>query len=95
MGNRARHPDKDIEAAIKHAESKGWTVKKRDGKGHAWGILLCPYNDNSCRGGIFCRVSIWSTPKNPQNHARDLKKHVDGCIKSKQHENMEKGQEDV
>ena len=51
-------------------------------------VPLCqstrPYNDNACRNGIFCQISIWSTPKNPQNHARDLKKHVDGCIKAKE-----------
>jgi len=42
MSNRPRHPDKDIEAAIAHAEELGWTVKKRTGKTHAWGLLLCP-----------------------------------------------------
>ena len=39
MSNRPRHPDKDIEAAIAHAEELGWTVKKRIGKTHAWGIV--------------------------------------------------------
>ena len=28
MSNRPRHPDKDIETAIAHAEELGWTVKK-------------------------------------------------------------------
>ena len=94
MSNRPRHPDKDIEAAIAHAEELGWTGKKRTGKTHAWGLLLCPYNDNACRNGIFCQISIWSTPKNPQNHARDLKRHVDGCIKAKE-DNENKGDSDA
>ena len=58
MSNRPRHPDKDIEAAIAHAEELGWTVKKRTGKTHAWGLLLCPYNDNEI-GRASCRERVY------------------------------------
>ena len=34
-----KHPDKEIDAVIRHAKSRGWTVKKAGG--HAWGILKC------------------------------------------------------
>ena len=34
MAKRPRHPDKDIEVAVKYAESKGWTWTAS--RGHAW-----------------------------------------------------------
>jgi hypothetical protein len=34
---RARHPKKEIEAAIQHAEANGWRVTV--GGSHAWGKL--------------------------------------------------------
>ena len=73
-----KHPDKEIDAVIRYAKAKGWTVKTTGG--HAWGILMCPQNSVACRYGQFCRMSIWSTPKNPGNFARRLKKKIDGCI---------------
>lgn len=72
-----RHPDDDIEAAIRHAEKHGWTCLKA--RGHAWGLLRCPWNDRECRCGEFCQQSIWSTPRNPANHARQLRRIVDRC----------------
>ncbi len=74
---RNRHPDKDIEAALCYAETKGWKIVKRTG--HAWGSLRCPRNDQDCRCGLFCQMSIWSTPKNPMRHAQQLQQKVDGC----------------
>ena len=76
---RSRHSNKDIEKAICHAEESGWRVKESTGKGHSWGSLYCPYNDAECRCGEFCISSIWCTPKNPDNHARQLRKIVDNC----------------
>lgn len=77
---RPRHPDKEVELAILHAEATGWTCMKRDGKGHCWGILRCPHNDAKCRCGEFCQLSVWSTPRNGGNHARQIVRRVDGCI---------------
>lgn len=76
---RRRHPNKDIEAALQYAESFGWEVKVKKG-GHSWGQLLCPNNDNECRCGDFCIMSVWSTPRNPQGHANQLAGKIDGCI---------------
>lgn len=73
-----KHPNKEIDAVIRYAKTKGWTVKTAGG--HAWGILKCPRNSTDCRCGLFCRMSIWTTPKNPGNFARRLKKKIDGCI---------------
>jgi hypothetical protein len=70
--SRPRHPNKHIEAAIQHAEALGWRVKLS--QGHAWGQLYCP---QSTREG--CIVSVWSTPKNPENHARHVRRDIDLC----------------
>ncbi len=72
MGSRPRHPDKEIEAAVTYAEQHGWVWFKV--KGHAWGKLYCTRHD---RDG--CRLFVWSTPKSPGNHARQLKRMVDHC----------------
>ncbi|AWH21278.1 hypothetical protein [Stenotrophomonas sp. ZAC14D2_NAIMI4_6] len=76
---RSRHPDKDIETALRFAEERGWWL--RIGGSHAWGRIYCPYNDKECRCGEFCVVSIWSTPRNPANHARALRRVVENCIR--------------
>jgi hypothetical protein len=80
MGRR-KHPNKEVEAALKHAESRGWEVEP--GGSHAWGKVYCPYKDEDCRCGEFCITSVWSTPKNPGNHARDLRKVVNNCTSHK------------
>jgi len=76
---RSRHPKKGVEAALAHAESQGWRVEERHGRGHAWGPLYCPYQDHECRCGVFCRASVWSTPRSPDQHARQIRKVVDLC----------------
>jgi hypothetical protein len=43
---RSKHPNKEIEAAVQHAEGKGWRVTSS--KGHAWGKMYCPFNDPEC-----------------------------------------------
>ena len=73
-----KHPNKDIREALEYAKQKGWQVKQ--GGSHAWGKIYCPYNDSDCRCGEFCKISIWSTPKNPINHAKQIRRVVDNCI---------------
>ncbi len=75
------HQNKEIAAALEYAVSKGWRIV--EGGSHAWGQMYCPYNDKECRCGEFCRASIWSTPKNPQNHAKQIRRIVDNCIMQK------------
>lgn len=70
--SRPRHPKPAVEKAVQYAEQLGWRVVISNG--HAWGRLLCPF---STRDG--CIVSVWSTPRNPENHARHIRKVVDGC----------------
>ena len=81
-----RHPKKEVNEAILYAESQGWRVEV--GGSHGYGKLYCPYNDKSCRGGKRCRVSIWSTPKSPGNHARRLKEVVDNCTAAQKADNI-------
>jgi hypothetical protein len=70
--SRPRHPDKHIENAIKHAESLGWRVEMSNG--HAFCRIFCPLD--SQEGHI---VSVWSTPKVLENHARHIRRKVDSC----------------
>lgn len=74
---RNKHPKPEIESAIRHAEAHGWTI--REGGSHAWGRMLCPYNDSDCRCGEFCIVSIASTPRSAGNHGKQLRRVVDNC----------------
>lgn len=74
---RPKHPNKEVEAALAHAEARGWRIEPA--RGHAWGRMYCPWNDDECRCGEFCIASIWSTPRNPANHARQIRRVVDGC----------------
>lgn len=74
---RKQHTNKEVEAALRHAEKQGWSVVAKGG--HAWGRIKCPFNDKDCRCGEFCIASVWSTPKNPSNHARQLMRVVNKC----------------
>jgi hypothetical protein len=79
---RAKHPNKEVESALRHAEAHGWRISV--GGSHAWGRIYCPYNDPECRCGEFCMTSVWSTPRNAENHARQLRRAVDNCAIRKQ-----------
>jgi hypothetical protein len=73
-----KHPNKEIQEAIQYAENRGWTLKTS--RGHCWGKIYCPHNDENCRCGEHCITSIWSTPKNCSNHAKQIKRLVNNCI---------------
>jgi hypothetical protein len=66
---RRTHPKPPVEKALRYAESNGWTITPKTG-GHAWGTARCTED---------CVVSIWSTPKNPDNFARQITRRVDKC----------------
>ncbi len=67
-----RHPNKSIQAALAYAARQGWTVtKSTGGSAHAWGVMRCP--------GDCPQVSVFSTPRVPENHARALRRAVDRC----------------
>jgi len=68
----ARHPNKEIQAGLEYAASKGWSVVKSK-RGHCWGVIRCAHG----RGG--CQKSVWSTPRSPQDHAKAIRRFVDLC----------------
>lgn len=70
--SRPRYPDKHIERAIQYAEALGWKVHMSNG--HAWGRLYCPH---ATREG--CHISVWSTPRDAENHARHIRRYMDQC----------------
>jgi hypothetical protein len=57
---------------LQYAEDHAWLVKKSK-KGHCWGVIRCPH------GRGRCQKSIWSTPKNPDNPADQIRRFVDAC----------------
>ena len=81
MKRKAKHPKSEVEGALRHAEAHGWRVEP--GGSHARGKMLCPANDASCGFGEYCMTSIWSTPRNPGNHARQLVRVVDRCVEAR------------
>ncbi|MQA91305.1 MAG: hypothetical protein GEU90_13935 [Gemmatimonas sp.] len=70
---RKRHPKKEVEAALSDAEAAGWRVEPTR-SGHRWGVMRCP--ESSPEG---CQASIWSTPRNPGNHANQLRRVINRC----------------
>lgn len=70
--HRPCHPNKEIEAAVAEAEAEGWRWVKLTG--HGWGKLLCAHAD---RDG--CVIFVWSTPKNRERHAKDIRRIVARC----------------
>ncbi|WP_435947630.1 hypothetical protein [Dryocola sp. BD586] len=77
---RRVHPDKEIEAALSYAECQGWQIKSAGSQ--CWGKMYCPWNDKACRCGEFCISCIWNTPRNAGNHARQIRRVVDGCYQN-------------
>ena len=74
MTQRKKHPNKEIEAAILFAENRGWQYRKSGNSAHAWGRLLCGFHN---REG--CALSVWSTPRNPEMHAKQIIRRVKHC----------------
>jgi hypothetical protein len=70
----ADHQNKHIRAAIRYAEQNGWTVTKDGPRAHIWGTLYCRHS-----GRDGCRISVMSTPLNPEAHARDIRRDIDRC----------------
>jgi hypothetical protein len=61
---RPRHTNKEIEAAVRYAERRGWTCTKAKARDHIWGTLRCPQRDRT-----GCTAFVHSTLAAPQKHA--------------------------
>jgi len=72
------HPNKHIREAIKYAEECGWRIVMS--KGHAYCRIYggCGHRD--------CQKSVWSTPRSPERHAKDIRDKVDSCPGAERHE---------
>jgi len=68
------HPNKRIRAAIDQALDGGWLLRKAGPRAHVWGRLYCPAR---VRGG--CMISVFSTPRVPENHADYICRQVARC----------------
>jgi hypothetical protein len=70
----ASHPNKLIRAAIEYAIDRGWELKKAGARAHVWGRLYCPLGNRS-----GCAKAVFSTPRVPEDHAKDIRRAVDRC----------------
>ncbi|PWC15689.1 hypothetical protein B4923_00810 [Brenneria roseae subsp. americana] len=68
-----KHPNKHIQAAIEYALAQGWRFHPSNG--HAFGRLICGTQNHHDH-----MMSIWSTPSNPENHAKQICRKVDSCL---------------
>jgi len=64
--SRPRHSKKDVEKALREAEETGCIVEQTSA-GHKWGRVITP--DGRA-------MSIWSTPRNPENHAKQIRRFI-------------------
>jgi hypothetical protein len=79
--SRRRHPDRHVEDALRYAEQQGWRIELLSPRAHGWGKMYCPHNDPGCRCGEYCVTVVWGTPRRPEDHARQLRRVVDGCVR--------------
>ncbi|BBO31753.1 hypothetical protein PLANPX_1365 [Lacipirellula parvula] len=72
------HPNKHIREALKYAEERGWRVVMSNGHAHC--RIYCGFGHHECQ------MSVWSTPRNPENHAKDIRRIIDACPGAASHE---------
>ncbi|MGE3920247.1 MAG: hypothetical protein AB7F64_04770 [Gammaproteobacteria bacterium] len=73
-----KHPSKVIECAIEFAEEHGWRYVPPGNSAHCWGKLYCSLAE---REG--CKMSIWSTPRDEDSHAKRIRQNVKACSHGK------------
>lgn len=69
-----KHPKKEIQAAIEYAVANGWRIIETGKSSHAFCRLYCP---EESRNG--CSISVNSTPRNAESHAKQIRHKVDNC----------------
>ncbi|WP_126462697.1 hypothetical protein [Providencia rustigianii] len=63
-----------MQQAIEYAELQGWFIVMGSHSSHCYAKLRC-----GIEGHQDHMLSIWSTPRNPENHAKQIKRMVDKC----------------
>lgn len=64
---RKSHPKKEIEKALREAEQAGLIVSDSSGQGHSTHVIS---------GDDPYPFRVWSTPKNSDNHAKQIRRHI-------------------
>ena len=67
MVERKIHPKKEIEKALREAEQAGLEVVNASGRGHSTHVIS---------GDQPHPFRVWSTPKNADNHAKQIRRHI-------------------
>lgn len=72
-----KHPNKHIQMAIDYALKKGWILIETGGCSHAFCRLRCgdPTKEHKNH-----QISIWTTPLNMENHAKQIVRKVNQCF---------------
>jgi hypothetical protein len=52
----ADHPNRYIREALKHAEERGWTIRKSGPRAHAWGVIFCSFGHKECWMAIYSTI---------------------------------------
>lgn len=65
---RWSHSKKQVRDALNDAYAAGLEVVDTSAHGHSWGYVQCTVDKQ--------RMSVWSTPKNGDNHAKQIRKFV-------------------
>ena len=68
-----KHPNKHIREAIEYAIDNGWDVVDTGKSGHAFCRLKCVL------GHAEHQMSVWSTPKDSETHAKQILRKVKQC----------------
>ncbi|WP_156656722.1 hypothetical protein [Morganella psychrotolerans] len=68
-----RHPDKHIQSAIEYALLQGWVWISGGNSAHAFCRLRCSSPAEKHR---LHQMSVWSTPRSPENHAKQIIRKV-------------------
>ncbi len=63
---RGGHPKKEIAEALRNARQAGLVVEELH-RGHRWGEIRC---------GCGLSFAVWSTPRNPGTHAKQIGRFV-------------------
>ena len=69
------HSNKEISKAIEYALDHGFRIVAAGRSSHIKLSLYCPVTS---REG--CKVSVFSTPRSPEQHAKDIRDKIDRCL---------------
>ncbi|MDO4223790.1 MAG: ribulose bisphosphate carboxylase small subunit [Acinetobacter sp.] len=67
------HPNKEISQAIEYALNHGWHMVESGKSSHCYCRLRCNFAHSSHQ------MSVWSTPKSTENHAKQIIRKVNEC----------------